>query len=244
MADLTFCLGFRAWYPDHLRRCLQSLLPFGCPVVVTIGDETRPDWCASNGTVMDTAATWIHRPMTIWSRSVALNHAIRTAETPYVCCTDADMIFPSHWWPAACRMIRPSRMLLTDSRDLDPDVTDRWDGRKRSAFVSADSRLQILSTPHSRVGQGGAMVMARDWVLGIGGFDEAYTGWGSEDNDLVARARWDGLIVAWILDTFVAHQWHSREATPNLWAHVLKNRAYLAKRLAAGGPVRRNGVAT
>lgn len=211
-------------------------------MIVTIGDEVLPDWCASRGTVMDTAATWIHRPMAVWSRSFALNQAVRTAQTPYVVCTDADMIFPSHWIAAARRMMRPFGLLLTDSRDLDEDVTKRWDGSRRSAFVSPDSRLQILSTPHDRVGMGAAMVMSREWLLGIGGFDETYTIWGCDDTDLVMRARWDGMIVVWIPETFVAHQWHPREATEEQWAQVVKNRAYLAERFAAGGPVRRNGA--
>lgn len=239
--DLTFCIGFRSWNPDHLRRCLASLTPFGQPIIVTIGDEHLPDWCASNGRVMDGPATWIHRPMPVWSRAVALNHAARTAETPFTVLTDADMLFPAHWLPAARRMIPTFRLLLTDSRDLDQKMTEGWEHLRGARwFVSDDARLETVSIPHDRVGQGAATVVSREWFLDVGGFDETYKIWGSEDNDLVMRARWDGLVVRWIPNTFVVHQWHPIEATEDQWAQVVKNRVYLYERMAEGGPIVRN----
>lgn len=240
MNDLTFCLGFRAWNADHLRRCLESLDRFGCPIIVTIGDRDLPEWCDRRGSIMGTRATWVHRPMDGWSRSVALNHAIRTAGTPWVVCTDADMIFPSSF-PSACRASLGARSVaLTDSRDMNAHATGAlvwplWNGR-----IPSDDWLTKLSDPHPRLGMGAGMVIPRAWCLDIGGFDETYTGWGCDDTDLVLRARWDGLAVVWLPDTFVVHQWHPREAPPDLWAQVVKNRAYLAEREREGGPVRRN----
>ena len=232
--DLTFCLGFRSWNAGHLRRSLESLDPFGCPIIVTIGDHDLPEGCDRRGTVMGTRATWIHRPMARWSRSIALNHAVRTAQTPWVVCTDADMIFPSHFLPAMRAAMAPHRLILTDSRDLD------WPATARLTGVPSDEDLRVWSDPHDRVGTGAAMGMRREWLLFIGGFDETYTGWGCEDTDLVMRARWDGLQIVWLPGTFVVHQWHPREAPPALWAQVCANREYLAERERAGGPMRRN----
>ena len=49
------------------------------------------------------------------------------------------------------------------------------------------------------------------------GFDEAYIGWGSEDFDLLTRAKYAGLKIKWLgqsLDTIMLfHQHHAR---PNL----------------------------
>jgi hypothetical protein len=77
--------------------------------------------------------------------------------------------------------------------------------------------------------------------------------WGCEDNDLTARAQWDGLDVrrlsnevppwssAEFIGAWVAHQWHRRDwPTPEQLAQVRRNRAYFYQRIADGGPIIRN----
>ena len=213
---LTICLGFWRWHREHLRRSLESLVSIECPVHLVIGDDEQVfDLLPPNLPV-----TVLSRPLTIWSRSFVLNEAARKAETPYLCFTDADMIFPSSWMPTVLSLLSPRRLLLTDSRDLTQGHPAEFD----------DESLLRASRPHSRVGQGGGMVVSRDWFLEIGGFDEYYKIWGCEDNDLAGRALWDGLETVWLPNTFVAHQEHARDwPTQEQFAYVERNRAYFLR---------------
>jgi hypothetical protein len=240
LAMITFCLGFRHWHADHLIRSLRSLAPFKLPIIVVdAGGAELP---------IMTSGVNVHRIVTRmpeWSRSVALNKAVHLARTPYVCLTDADMIFPSHWIEIAQRHASPSRICLTPSRDLTDETLktfllveslDEW-----GTPAMRDHMLARQSEPHPDVGQGAAMLVPRHWLLSVGGFDEQYQVWGCEDNDLVHRAEWDGLDVVWMRDTFVAHQWHRRDwPTPAQLAIVAANRAYFAARVQARGPIVRN----
>ncbi len=53
----------------------------------------------------------------------------------------------------------------------------------------------------------------RDFVR-IGGFDEAYVGYGAEDTDLGRRARADGLRMRWLPSGTAYHQWHPTADPP------------------------------
>ena len=88
------------------------------------------------------------------------------------------------------------------------------------------------------------MLIPIPWFQEVGGFDEVYQVWGAEDNDLILRARWAGLDVAWLLpeqDAWVVHQHHTRSwPVPSQMAQVRRNRDYLAQRELEQGPIIRN----
>ncbi len=48
----------------------------------------------------------------------------------------------------------------------------------------------------------------------IGGFDEAYVGYGAEDTDFGQRARTAGVSMAWVGGAHVVHQWHPSVMPP------------------------------
>lgn len=239
---MTFCLGFRHWYARHLDRCLTSLARFNLPIIVTVGDGSQviADIVTAHG------ATPLMYSMSEWSRSVALNQAAEVATTPYVVCTDADMIFPSHWLRVAETYASPHRLCLTDSRDTVPGETSSMLSIMLDDVLhwhNMDNWLLRNTKEHSRVGQGAAAIIPRHWFVSVGGFDEFYSCWGCEDEDIVDRAQWDGLDVVWLPHTFVAHQWHRRDwPTQEQYAQVQRNREYLAARRAERGPIARNGT--
>lgn len=235
---ITFCLGFYHWHREHLTRCLASLERFHQRVLLVAGHE-MPD--------LGAAVEVVFRPMQTWSRSYALNEAAALARTPYLCFTDADMIFPSNWYSIAksYALSRTFGFFLTDSRDLQENMPYRLLTHSLLDDPTGDRHRRVmldLSTPHDRVGQGGGMIVPREWFLRVGGFDEFYRVWAAEDNDLVQRIGWDGFDVEWLPNTFVAHQWHRRDwPSEEQVLQVQKNRDYFRDRIMAGGPIIRNG---
>ena len=245
----TWCIGFKSWYYEHLEHCLRSIsaqmMPNDSLVVCDLGSygTFKGMYPANPLTAVFNLATshkakFISYPRRIWSRSLALNRAAMLAETSYLVFTDADMIFPRSWRTVTARnlgmvpgvFLTKGHMLLTPSRDLPEGFCGPW----------SDGDLETASTQHPLVGQGAAMVVAASWFRKVGGFDERYTVWGCEDNDLVYRMEWDGGVVLWQRDNFVAHQWHDRTATPEMMSVVRSNREYLAQRIAESGPIVRN----
>jgi len=235
----TICIGFRNWHLEHLHRCLASLRR-GTDAPITLCDTgtSEPDFdrVVELADVHD--AYLLAEPHPEWSRSRALNAAARAAvesefsRPDWLAFTDADMLFPRLWFPAAERAMgsSPPWLWVTPSRDLPAWAMEPAHARRLETYDDED--LHALTVEHPPTGEGGAMLVPRAWFARVGGFDEFYRGWGAEDNDLTLRARWDGLPVERLPDAWVAHQHHSREASPELWAKVLANRAYLAERVA------------
>ena len=65
----------------------------------------------------------------------------------------------------------------------------------------------------------------------IGGFDEAYEGYGAEDTDLGRRARAADVGLQWVGGAHAYHQWHPAGSPP--WRHlddILRNGALFAER--------------
>lgn len=65
----------------------------------------------------------------------------------------------------------------------------------------------------------------------LGGFDEAYEGYGAEDTDLGRRARAAGVGLQWVGGAHAYHQWHPAGTPP--WRHlddILRNGALFAER--------------
>ncbi|WP_311878036.1 galactosyltransferase-related protein [Microbacterium forte] len=73
-------------------------------------------------------------------------------------------------------------------------------------------------------------VTTETWTR-LGGFDEAYEGYGAEDTDLGRRARSLGMRVQWVGGAHAYHQWHPAGSPP--WRHlddILRNGALFAER--------------
>ena len=96
-------------------------------------------------------------------------------------------------------------------------------------------------------------VTPRVWER-IGGFDEAYEGYGAEDTDFAFRARERGVALTWVGGAHAYHQWHPSGTPP--WRHlddILRNGRIFAERwgtwpmegwleaFAAAGAIERDG---
>jgi hypothetical protein len=245
----AICLGFRNWHLDHLDRCLETLTSSHRWPIVVVDYGCHPEIRAKVQAILaqphlDDVTLVVQMTAAEWSRSRALNLAAAHVppETRTLVFTDADMLFPMEWFEACLAMLdTPSGregLWLTDSRDL-----PRLNGPQPQpgGWWNSAAWLLGMSQEHSRVGQGAAMVVPRDWFNRVGGFDEYYHVWGCEDNDLVLRAKWDQVAVDWLPGAWVAHQWHPRDwPTTTQYQQVQRNRDYLAHRIADHGPIVRN----
>ncbi|MCW2811002.1 MAG: glycosyltransferase family 2 protein, partial [Friedmanniella sp.] len=65
----------------------------------------------------------------------------------------------------------------------------------------------------------------------VGGFAEAYEGYGAEDTDFGCRARTAGVPLTWVGGAEAFHQWHPGESPPqNHLDDILRNGAIFARR--------------
>ena len=233
---LTFCLGFRNWYIEHLHHALDSLRRITTDEIIVVDYGSGEHAASAIKNLCSTfTSRYLREESDLWSRARALNRASREARTDYIVCTDADMIFPSSWYESVQSQLVPSGLFLTRTRDLPPTLPETEVAFEDENWLIENSVL------HPTVGQGGAMVIPRAWFVAVGGFDERFTVWCCEDKDLVIRALWSKVPVRWFDQTFVAHQWHWRDwPTPEEIELVKSHRRYFAERIAAGGPIVRN----
>jgi GT2 family glycosyltransferase len=68
----------------------------------------------------------------------------------------------------------------------------------------------------------------------IGGFDEAYLGYGGEDTDFARRAQAAGTVLAWVGDAQAFHQYHPVSSPPvEHVADIVRNAALFHERWGA-----------
>jgi glycosyltransferase involved in cell wall biosynthesis len=142
----------------------------------------------------------------LWNRSKALNVGIQAARGDVVLCTDTDMIFQQNFLStilAEDDCFRGRSMVLCRCWDLPASVPERqWGGED---FSSLKAKAQLRPTP----GTGACQAAGRAFFEHCRGYDEKMRYWGSEDTDMVSRARRYGLDFRWISDrTSMLHQWH------------------------------------
>lgn len=261
--------------PDHLQRSLLSLtLQRGMEgrfeVVVT--DDGSTDHTedmvrrfAQKAAFPITFATHEHRGFHL---ARCRNEGALATSAAYLLFSDGDCLFPPDHLQQHLRARRPSTAWSGDCLHLDEQSTGRIDdaivasGAYRGWVVRAEQRRLHRRWLKDRVYQaighrkkpkltGCNIAVWRSDFERINGFDERFTGWGCEDDDLADRLRRSGVRIASILGfTHVFHLWHpSDPSRPAQWANGA-NVDYLLRRdkpircllgLSAHEPSRRVG---
>jgi glycosyltransferase involved in cell wall biosynthesis len=150
----------------------------------------------------------------IFNKSRAINIGIKEVDTEYVMLGDIDNIYKSNFVEEILASVSPKKIVSC----LRYNTLQNGDWEKKAIRAC-----------------GGCLVVAKDWLMKIHGFDEKYTLWGAEDDDLVERATKDGLelYLVPLNTTFCVHQWHLPSSKTTLkW-----NRQYFKLKK----PVVRNG---
>jgi glycosyltransferase involved in cell wall biosynthesis len=157
----------------------------------------------------------------VWNRSKALNYGIRHASTPYVFCTDVDMIFSPNFIQEMQLHLKEDAFLISRCNDLPESVgLHPW---QQSDFGTLKQQSAIRETQ----GTGACQVALKSFFEEIRGYDEAFEFWGSEDTDLRRRARKYGLKEYCLSPkATMLHQWHPTTKNDRPWRKRLNTLRY------------------
>lgn len=141
----------------------------------------------------------------VWSRSHCLNIGIKRTKTKYVLVSDTDIIFDDNYIKEAVNELKdnPYQIIVSEMRDLPEKFPI-----KNIDFKTLD-KSKFKSRYH---GAHNSMPTTLTYFYHkINGFDEKYSVWGSEDNDLIKRFKYLGLNLKNISNKSVYfHQWHPK----------------------------------
>jgi glycosyltransferase involved in cell wall biosynthesis len=230
--------------PRHLRRSLLSLAAQrqvdGLFEVIVVDDGSRdetPEVVEQFRRQAPVQIKFCTHPHDGFQLARCRNSGIRAALAPYVLFTDGDCIFPPDHLRRHLDARRPGVVRAGDCIRLDEATSRRIDDEAiRSGrflqWVDPRGRRALRRLRYKSLGYqwmrhasrpklvGWNMAMWRDQIEEVNGFDEQFTGWGCEDDDLAHRLRASGARVATALGfTHAFHLWHAPHAsTPARWA--------------------------
>jgi glycosyltransferase involved in cell wall biosynthesis len=153
-----------------------------------------------------------------WSRSHAINLGVETAKGQYIIIVDIDLIFSPRFVEYLYDKANPNTFFQYRCYYLPENFTEY--------------HKLIFEKPYpyevsSEVGVG-LLVVPKQALLNIQGFDNYFTIWGFEDMDMYHRLKKLNLELQWIelqqLTTF--HQWHPKanmaDSMPHSWLHEMR----------------------
>ena len=229
--------------PAHLRRCLHSIaqqrdVDGKFEVVVTDDgsqDETL-DIVREFAQTANFPLSWTTHPHTDFHLARCRNEGVASSTAPYLIFVDGDCLLPPNFVKRHLAHRQPQVVLVGNSFRFDCEtsqrITDaviesgeyrRWGAfreRWRIATVRMKGRLYAaLHHPSKPKPLGGNLAIWRQDYERVNGYDEAFRGWGCEDDDLGWRLRRAGLrfksSLGW---TLTYHLWHPKDpSAPQKW---------------------------
>jgi len=176
------------------ERCINSLLDqsYPCKIIIVDYGSTDKSWYPDVFN-KDKRITLIEvkQNTEVFNKCRALNIGFKSVTTKYVLSSDIDIIFAPNFIEEIIMALttKPKSIVLCQKIDLDEEGKE-------------------IET-HEPSASGSCIGIEADWIDKVHGYDEVYTYWGREDNDLVDRAVADGYEVVWITNkTKMWHQWH------------------------------------
>lgn len=171
---------------------------------------------------------YLHRPrpagLNGWRKSWAFNQGARAAEGDILVFHDGDIICPAGYAAALVDRM-PKNGAASIQRflfNLDQDSTE-------SVFSSNIWPRPFTPERVRQNWEGGTIAVKRDAFLEIGGYDEAFVGWGGEDNEFFDRCSGVGHLRFGFVP-FV-HLWHPPQGDKHLTDNQNINRV-LSQRLS------------
>mgnify|MGYP003112997754 CR=1 FL=1 len=133
-----------------------------------------------------------------WNKSKALNSVIKTLKTEYFFVADVDMIFHPQFVEKAIKLQKCNKITYFQVGFLSSD-TKKINGKY--TFNSSYRK--------STSGATGLTMFPVNIIKELGGFDEFYHFWGSEDTDMLERIKNAGYQVDFFDEAILMlHQWH------------------------------------
>lgn len=205
--QITIILVIKNRPQKETENCLRSLANQNCLITLVDYGSTNEnlEWERKICSELNIDLVEVIQATTAFNKSRALNIGIKTALTPYVMCGDIDLIYQPNFVEEVEKVLDSKRVIGCRRFDLDQNG-------KRSVETVAS--------------YGGCIILPLDWLIKVHGFDEFYTFWGAEDDDLTTRALADGFEIYTIPTekTFCTHQWH----TPAIRQTLRRNRQYFS----------------
>ena len=159
-----------------------------------------------------------HKIGDVFLRALLNNVGIRNSKTPYILCTDVDMLFAKDFVKTVVSKLNENNFV--ESRTM------YWKSKFVNKIYSGeiDPYNNINDCKKGRIKKrttaGGCQCAHINVWNKIRGFDERYYGWGSEDYDLLTRVIKCGINVEWIGESLeeimLFHQPHERNVTRDL----------------------------
>lgn len=245
-------------FANHLRSLAYQTRPPDQAIVSSHGDtqETRRAIVDLMHDHLDAAGVpkqfWsVGEPADPWRKPLCVNFAVRrTAEDVDVVATfDVDMILHPETLAEVERVFagNPRSYVMCPNRSLPPGAP--WPGwtydelRSRARTVTWEGKRSPGGPPSE--GWGAMQAATREWWFDVRGLDEDMELWGSEDHDLLKRAKMSGLTSKWLPRELAAlHQWHEAHQnlkTPEIKRAKARNHLLSTQRLKKG-QFRRNSA--
>jgi predicted glycosyltransferase involved in capsule biosynthesis len=154
------------------------------------------------------------------------NVAIRSCQSDYIATTDVDILFGPQFMDSVSKFLAPN--VMVESRVMywkDPMAKLVYEGIKNPYNIKECQigRIKKCTTP------GAIQCMSKQNWEKLRGYDENYVGWGSEDYDLVVRAKMAKINIRWLGESngvMAFHQPHPRDTKSDL-AYQEKNKKIL-----------------
>ena len=188
--------------PDCLEYQLRSLKAQTGDIVIRslISDMTEDKEIQKKIKKIATryGATYIHSKCDLlWNKALCLNIGIRAAaeDCDFIATLDADLIYRDSVFASCVRASRAGKSKSVVICRTFMYNRDTWEaGFTAGEFNRVRSKGKFLT----KAGNGGIQFFPREWLHKVRGYDERYNLWGGPDNEIVNRARMDGLRVHWI----------------------------------------------
>lgn len=179
----TFVIGHRGLERlPHLQATLQSIAAQSVPVECVIIEQSHEPEIASK---LPAWVRYIHTPVPRdlpYCRSWTFNAGVEHARSRVVILHDNDILVPEAYAAEAVARVAEG-WLFANLKRFTFYLPPYESGRVFATRRVRPSRATVAQNLH-----GGSIVADRAAYEAIGGFDEAFIGWGGEDNDFWDRA--------------------------------------------------------
>lgn len=141
----------------------------------------------------------------LWCKSRAINIALKKVFSEYVLVGDIDMLYAPTFTETLHQLKNPGQVhyFIVGFLSKEESVSSKEFGKYAIKHFSNHEATGISLFPKQK-------------LMDIGGFDEFYHGWGSEDTDVHVRLKNTGVpVVFFDAEVLVLHQWHPKTYRSN-----------------------------
>jgi glycosyltransferase involved in cell wall biosynthesis len=136
----------------------------------------------------------------LWQKTRAINIVLKQCKTPYFMVTDMDMLFHPNFVQKIQKHLHPAEVTY-----FNVGILTEEESKLEKPFEDYDVKFYTNDEAT------GMTLFPAGVLKDIGGFDEFYHGWGSEDTDVHVRLRNKGISVHFNQEeTLLLHQWHPK----------------------------------